>query len=119
MELRKYYTKESKLDAISLVLDWGLTIAEPARNLEIRANILGRWVRKSQVDTNGQAFRGNGKLTPGTGRNSKPEAQIRQLKLERRSFSRKERSEVFVHHPKEKDLSDRPVVRLLDVSLGA
>ncbi|SDX16816.1 Transposase and inactivated derivatives, partial [Nitrosomonas eutropha] len=64
MEPRKHYTKEFKLDAISLVLDQGLTIAEAARSLEIRANMLGRWIRESQADTNGQAFRGNGKLTP-------------------------------------------------------
>ena len=48
MEPRKHYTKEFKLDAISLVLDQGLTIAEAARSLGIRANMLGRWVRESR-----------------------------------------------------------------------
>jgi transposase len=38
MEPRKHYTKAFKLDAISLVVDQGFTIAEAARNLEIRAN---------------------------------------------------------------------------------
>ena len=42
MEPRKQYTKEFKLDAISLVLDQGFTIAEAARSLEIRANMLIR-----------------------------------------------------------------------------
>ena len=64
METRKQYTKEFKLDAISLVLDQGLTIAEAARCLEIRANMLGRWIKENEADNNGQAFRGNGKLTP-------------------------------------------------------
>lgn len=64
METRKQYTKEFKLDAISLVLDQGLTIAEAARSLEIRANMLGRWIKENEADNNGQAFRGNGKLTP-------------------------------------------------------
>ena len=40
MEARKHYTKEFKLDAISLVLNQELTIAEAARNLGIRANCL-------------------------------------------------------------------------------
>jgi len=64
MEPRKQYTKEFKLDAISLVVDQGLTIAEAARSLEIRANMLGRWIKENEADNNGQAFRGNGKLTP-------------------------------------------------------
>jgi transposase len=36
MATRKQYSKEFKLDAISLVLDQGYTIAEAARSLEIR-----------------------------------------------------------------------------------
>ena len=75
METRKQYTKEYKLDAISLVLDQGLTIAEAARSLGVRANMLGRWIRENQADNNGQAFRGNGKLTP-------KQEEIRRLKIE-------------------------------------
>jgi len=33
---RKQYTKEFKLDAISLVMDQELTIAEAARSLEVK-----------------------------------------------------------------------------------
>lgn len=42
MAMRKQYSKEFKLDAISLVLDQGYAIAEAARSLEIRANMLGQ-----------------------------------------------------------------------------
>jgi transposase len=47
--------------------------------------MLGRWIRESQADTNGQAFRGNGKLTPEQEeiRRLKLEKENRQLKLER------------------------------------
>ena len=79
MEPRKQYTKEFKLDAVSLVLDQGLTIAEAARSLGIRANILGRWIRENQADNNGQAFRGNGKLTL-------EQAEIRRLKIENKQL---------------------------------
>ena len=76
METRKQYTKEFKLDAINLVLDQGFTIAEAARSLEIRANMLGRWIKENQsADNNSQAFRGNGKLTP-------EQEEIRRLKIE-------------------------------------
>jgi len=83
METRKQYTKEYKLDAISMVLDQGLTIAEAARNLEIRANMLGRWIRESQADNNGQSFRGNGKLTPEQEEIRRLKVENKRLKLER------------------------------------
>ena len=83
MEARKQYTKEFKLDAISLVLDQGFTIAEAARSLGIRANILGRWIRESQADNNGQAFRGNVKLTPELEEIRRLKIENKQLKLER------------------------------------
>ena len=83
METRKQYTKEFKLDAISLVLDQGLTIAEAARSLEIRANMLGRWIKENEADNNGQAFRGNGKLTPDQGEIRRLKIENKQLKLER------------------------------------
>jgi len=76
MTTRKKYPKEFKLDAISLVLDQGYTRTEAARSLGINAHMLGRWVKEQQSD-DGQAFRGNGKLTP-------EQAEIRQLKEENR-----------------------------------
>ena len=83
MEARKQYTKEFKLDAISLVLDQGFTIAEAARSLGIRASMLGRWTKESQVDNNDQAFRGNRKLTPGQEEIRRLKIENKQLKLER------------------------------------
>lgn len=59
---RKKYSKEFKLDAISLVLEQGYSRLEAARNLNIDAKMLGRWIREYQSDE-GHAFRGNGKLT--------------------------------------------------------
>ena len=44
---RKQYTKEFKLDTISLVVDQGLTIAKATRSLEINANMHGRWIKES------------------------------------------------------------------------
>lgn len=51
---------------MSLVVDQGLTIAEAARNLEINANMPGRWVKENQADNNDQAFRGDEKLAQGS-----------------------------------------------------
>ena len=63
MTKRTKYTKEFKLDAISLVRDQNLNIAEASRNLGISAQVLGRWIKEEESE-DGQAFRGNGKLTP-------------------------------------------------------
>jgi len=83
MEARKRYTKEFKLDAISLVLDQGFTIAEAVRSLGIRANMLGRWIKESRAGNDGQAFRGNGKLTPEQEEIRRLTIENKQLKLER------------------------------------
>ncbi len=64
MTKRKQYSKEFKLDAISLVLEQWYTREAAAKSLDINANMLSGWIKKYQVDDDGQAFRGNGKLTP-------------------------------------------------------
>ncbi len=83
MSARKQYTKEYKLDAVSLVLDQGYTVAEAARSLEINANMLRRWIKEYQADDDGHAFRGNGKLTPEQGEIRRLKLENKQLKLEK------------------------------------
>jgi transposase len=60
---RKKYSKEFKSDAVSLVTDQGYTRTKAGRSPGINANMLGLWVKELQAP-DGQAFRGNGKLTP-------------------------------------------------------
>lgn len=52
--------KGIKIDAISVVLDQGYTVAEAARYLEILANMLGRWIKEYQANDNRMSFRSNG-----------------------------------------------------------
>lgn len=61
MSTRRKYTKEFKLDAISLVTEQGYTCPEASRSLGINSNILSRWIREAS-EHNEHAFRGNGKL---------------------------------------------------------
>jgi len=82
MTLRKKYTKEFKLDAVSLVIDQEYSRAEAARNLGINSNMLGRWVKEHQAD-DGQAFRGNGKLTAEQEEIKNLKAQVKRLQMER------------------------------------
>lgn len=82
MTKRNRYSKEFKLDAISLVLEQNYSQAEAARNLGINANMLSRWLKEAKND-DGQAFRGNGKLTPEQLEIRKLKAQVKRLEQER------------------------------------
>ena len=82
MSKRKRYSKEFKLDAVSLVLDQGYNRAEAARSLGLNSNMLGRWVSEHQTD-GGQSFRGNGKLTPEQEEIRKLRSQVKNLKMEK------------------------------------
>jgi len=82
MKTRKKYSKEFKLDAISLVLDQEYSRSEAARSLDINTNMLCRWIKESQAE-DGQAFRGNGKLTPEQEEIRKLKAQVKRLEMEK------------------------------------
>ena len=82
MITRKKYSKEFKLDAVSLVLEQGYSRAEAARSLDINPSLIRRWVKEHQTDDE-QAFRGNGKLTPEQEELKKLKARIKRLEMER------------------------------------
>ncbi len=82
MNVRKKYSKEFKLDAVSLVSEQGYSRAEAARSLDINANMLGRWVKEHKIE-DGQAFRGNGKLTPEQEEVRALRAQVKRLQMEK------------------------------------
>ncbi len=56
MSQRKKYSKEFKLDAISLVVEQGYSRPEAAKSLGISPQILGRWINEHK-DDDGLAFR--------------------------------------------------------------
>ena len=82
MTMRKKYSKEFKLDAVSLVTEQDYTRAEAARSLDINANMLCRWVKEAEAES-GQAFRGNGKLTPELEEIRTLKAQVKRLQMEK------------------------------------
>ncbi len=67
---------------MSLVTEQGYSRTEAAKSLEINAQMLGRWVKEQQTD-DGQAFRGNGKLTPDQEEIRTLKAQVKRLELEK------------------------------------
>ena len=83
MTTRKKYPKEFKLDAVSLVLEQEYTKAEASRSLGINPNLIARWIQEHQADESGQAFRGNGKLTPELEEIRALRAQVKRLQMEK------------------------------------
>jgi transposase len=84
MTIRKKYSKEFKLDAISLVVEQQYTQTEAARSLDIAPNLITRWIKESEQDNDGQAFRGNGKLTPEQEEIRQLKAKVRQLEMDKK-----------------------------------
>ena len=73
---RRQYTAEFKKEAVELVTNHGYTIAEAARNLGIRGNMLSRW-RREQLKNPQNAF-------PGTGHQPVEVEELKRLREENR-----------------------------------
>lgn len=74
MSKRRDYSKEFKREAVRLVTQQGMSVAEVANDLGINRSNINRW--KLEFERNGQdAF-------PGNGRMSEAEEELRQLRRE-------------------------------------
>ena len=58
MERRKF-SREFKLEAVTLITERGVTVAQAARELGVHGTVLSRWVKDSAADPQ-QAFPGRG-----------------------------------------------------------
>ncbi|WP_264612595.1 IS3 family transposase [Sphingobium sp. B11D3B] len=60
---RRKFSREFKLEAVKLVLERGGAAAQAARDLDVHANVLRKWIREAEGDP-GSAFPGHGNLRP-------------------------------------------------------
>jgi transposase len=82
MANRQKYTSEFKREAISLVVDQHLSVAEVARRLGISETLLYKW--KHQFATQGeQAFPGKGQQTAQEAELARLRREVEQLRMER------------------------------------
>ena len=79
---RRNYSAEFKREAVGLVVDQGYSKAEAGRSLDIRPELIRRWVGEFEA-AGGNAFPGTGKLTPDQQRIGELEAENRRLKMEK------------------------------------
>ena len=56
---RRKFSREFKLEAVKLVRERGVAVAQAARDLDLHENVLRKWVREQQADP-GSAFPGHG-----------------------------------------------------------
>jgi transposase len=79
---RKRYAREFKLEAVKLVKDRGVTVAEAARDLGVHANVLREWIRAFAADPE-QAFPGHGQMKPEQLEMERLRREVVKLKAER------------------------------------
>ena len=74
MKKRRQFSREFKLEAVKLVKNRGVSVAQAARDLDVHENILRKWVRELASDPQ-QAFPGQDVMKP-------EQAEIKRLKKE-------------------------------------
>ena len=84
---KRVFSREFKLKAIRLVRDRGVSIAQASRDLDVHANLLGRWVKDYEGDPR-QAFPGEGQLKPEQLEIERLRREVQKLKAERDSLKK-------------------------------
>ena len=79
---RRKFSREFKLEAVRLVRDRGVSAAQAARDLEVHANVLRKWVGDFASDPQ-QAFPGDGQMKPEQLEIDRLRRQVAKLKAER------------------------------------
>jgi len=79
---RRTFTREFKLEAVKLVRDRGVTVAQAARDLGVHGNVLRRWVRECAADAQ-EAFPGQGHMKPDQLEIERLRREVTKLKAER------------------------------------
>jgi transposase len=82
VQKRKSYSREFKLEAVSMVTEGGVGIAQAARNLGISENSLWRWKKEFEDDPD-HAFPGKGHLKPAEDEIARLRRENRRLRQER------------------------------------
>lgn len=79
---KRTFTREFKLEAVRLVKERGVSVAQASRDLDIHANVLRKWVRDVEADPI-QAFPGQGQMRADQAEIAKLKKEVAKLKMER------------------------------------
>lgn len=84
---RRQFSREFKLEAIRLVRERDVSVAQAGRDLDIGENVLRRWIKEANADP-GQAFPGQGQLRPEQLEIDRLRREVAKLKAERDIFKK-------------------------------
>ena len=79
---RRQFSREFKLEAVRLVKERGVSVAQASRDLDVGENVLRHGSRSSAADP-GQAFPGQGQLKPEQQEIDRLRREVAKLKAER------------------------------------
>ena len=79
---RRLFSREFKLEAVRLVRERGVSVAQASRDLDVGENVLRRWVKEFTSDP-GQAFPGQGQAKPEQQEIDRLRREVAKLKVER------------------------------------
>ena len=79
---RRKFSREFKLEAVRLVKDRGVAVAQAARDLDLHENVLRKWVREFSSDPQ-QAFPGHGQMKAEQLEIDRLRKEVAKLKAER------------------------------------
>jgi transposase len=79
---RRIFSREFKLEAVKLVRDRGVSVAQACRDLEIAESVLRRWMRETDADPR-HAFAGPGQVKPEQAEIDRLRREVAKLKAER------------------------------------
>jgi transposase len=79
---RRIFSREFKLEAVKLVKDRGVGVAQASRDLDVAESVLRRWMRDMEADPQ-QAFPGKGQARPEQQEIHALRREVAKLKAER------------------------------------
>jgi transposase len=79
---RRQFGREFKLEAVRLVREGGVSVAQAARDLDVHENVLRKWVKEFAGDPQ-HAFPGQGQMKPEQLELERLRREVQKLKAER------------------------------------
>src|SRR5712664_2114194 len=79
---RRKFSREFKIEAVKLVRERGVSVAQAGRDLDVHENVLRKWVKEFGSDPV-QAFPGQGQLKPEQQEIERLRREVNKLKAER------------------------------------
>jgi transposase len=83
MGTRRQFSREFKLEAVRLVKDRGVSVAQAARDLDVHENVLRKWMRETTADPQHALPGKKGVMKPGQAELERLKKENAKLRMER------------------------------------